>query len=538
MAESSVESLINPLAENSKKWASLDYQTKLNYLYKIQQNLGVAMDEWSNAAAQVRNAKSGKSFGYLTTGGCSGILAQLIFNYQALIKTGKCRVPPAIRTSLSGKTAYQVFPIGLVETAAAQGLVGEVFLEKEGQTAPNEQEAGVCAILAPGNFEAPNDILSKLFVENKVCVWKPHAVNEKATLPFVKKAFEQMIQDGYLVVIEDSSPKSGAEMINAPVVTEVLMTGGAATYDRIVWGPPEQQAENKENQKKVFSKKFDAELGAVSPVLIVPGIWTDLELEAHAESLAMAKIANGGAICASPQVIIVDEDWPQREKFINLLKEKLNTIPRDPSYYPGASDRQEKGKSQAENTELLGQDTGAPVLFLNNMDQDSKFCVEECFALAISEVRIKGENDPKKFVDLATDYANNKLFGTLSCSVLCPPDSEKAMGGSDYATEKLNYGAIGFNCAGMQIFFYQSLPWGGYPGHKDTDIQSGIGKVNNAFCFTAPAKSVLKAPFINEARLKVPKKDPTLEHQRVAQFMINPGFFALGKVISASLFNF
>ena len=59
----------------------------------------------------------------------------------------------------------------------------------------------------------------------------------------------------------------GAQLMNHALIDEAIMTGGAATYDRIVWGPDPAKA--KKEGKKLFTKKFEAELGAVSPWIIV-----------------------------------------------------------------------------------------------------------------------------------------------------------------------------------------------------------------------------------------------------------------------------
>ena len=50
-------------------------------------------------------------------------------------------------------------------------------------------------------------------------------------------------------------------------------------------------------------------------------------------------------------------------------------------------------------------------------------------------------------------------------------------------------------------FIIPTMPWGGFPGNKDSDIQSGQGYVHNAFFFESPQKGVLyskfKLPFID-----------------------------------------
>jgi acyl-CoA reductase-like NAD-dependent aldehyde dehydrogenase len=109
------------------------------------------------------------------------------------------------------------------------------------------------------------------------------------------------------------------------------MTGGAPTFDRIVWGADASAA--KAANRPLVTKPFEAELGAVSPWIVVPGQWSDAELEHHAKFLASCKMMNSGAICASPQVVFVDADWPQRQRFEALLEKTLADFPKPPVFY-------------------------------------------------------------------------------------------------------------------------------------------------------------------------------------------------------------
>ena len=39
------------------------------------------------------------------------------------------------------------------------------------------------------------------------------------------------------------------------------------------------------------------------------------------------------------------------------------------------------------------------------------------------------------------------------------------------------------------------MPWGGFPGNKDNDIQSGQGYVHNAYFFESPLKGIVETNF-------------------------------------------
>ena len=68
--------------------------------------------------------------------------------------------------------------------------------------------------------------------------------------------------------------------------------------------------------------------------------------------------------------------------------------------------------------------------------------------------------------------------------------------------QELKYGTVAINEWPALGFIIPTMPWGGYPGNKDSDIQSGQGYVHNAYFFESPLKGVLYSNF------KLPLIDP------------------------------
>ena len=102
------------------------------------------------------------------------------------------------------------------------------------------------------------------------------------------------------------------------------------------------------------------------------------------------------------------------------------------------------------------------------------------------------------FLEQAVAFANESLWGTLNSTLLVHPKSladpavsqafEKAVADLRYGTVAINHwAAIGF---GLVV-----TPWGAFPGHPRTDIQSGSGIVHNTLMFSRVEKSVVRAPF-------------------------------------------
>lgn len=211
----------------------------------------------------------------------------------------------------------------LQDNVVFPGYRCEVFLE-EGKDTVHQAAAlaatqgAVCAVLGAGNFEAPTDVLTKLFIENKVAVYKPNPVNT-ASSSVTALVLAPLVERGFVAFVHGGAAE-GSALINHELVDEVIITGGAATYDRIVWGEPATQGENKKKRTPVFTKRVDAELGGVGPVVIVPGEWSDGEIDHQAQQICAAKFLNSGHICASPQVSAWGRGGWNRERGVQLLE--------------------------------------------------------------------------------------------------------------------------------------------------------------------------------------------------------------------------
>ena len=85
--------------------------------------------------------------------------------------------------------------------------------------------------------------------------------------------------------------------------------------------------------------------------MLVPGKWTDAEIKHHAEFLLASKMLNSGAVCASPQNVVVDADWPQLQQFQDAVLAKIKEFPDLPIFYGGSCSRE---MSLAEGIEKAG----------------------------------------------------------------------------------------------------------------------------------------------------------------------------------------
>ena len=226
-----------------------------------------------------------------------------------------------------------------------------------------------------------------------------------------RRAFAPLVDAGFLEVVYGGA-EQGAFLVNHPTVKSIHLTGSAATYDAIVWGPGEPKVtpgaahcplcvvaalrQNAQRRAELMSaplqshglpdarmhgerlvgagtsvsclcqvpptaaallqlcpswhrglppsparavpplisypalllqtgtpaltKPVAAELGCVTPCIVVPGRWTQRDLEYHADNIVSAKSHNCGHNCLAAEVIITAKDWPQREAFLDALR--------------------------------------------------------------------------------------------------------------------------------------------------------------------------------------------------------------------------
>lgn len=546
--KSDVDSVVDAVSSRRDAWRQRSAGDKLSDLVALRDALELHGAQWAAASARVRGGKPDGSTPRLDAAGwlpsvviLGSVLNGLIRTYRGRASGGGWTPPPGQRTRADGQKVVTVYPNNLLDKLYAPGHRGELWLQPGAdgkQASAYHDGAGLCAILGAGNYEAPIDILTKMFTENRVVVYKPNPVNE-ATSPVLERILAPLVEAGYLAFVR-GGVDAGHHLIHHHAVDEVLMTGGAATHDRIVWGEPAEQEKNKRAGNKLLSKRFDTELGGAAPVIVVPGDWSEREIDHHAAQLAACKVLNGAHVCASPQVIVVDSAWPQRQAFLDQLRHHLSSTPPDPSFYPGAGERQARFKSAYPQAENLRPPEAAyehqlDRILIPDAARESLATREEAFCPVLAEVAIDA-GDARTFLDEAVAYCNNELFGSLSATVLVDPRTERELGGRlDDAIAGLEYGSIGVNTWGATAVFFGELSWGAFPKHTPEDIQSGIGVLNNTYMLDRPQKSVFWSPFVSPVHLQPARPRDLKVMPRMAHYRVRPTMGRLTKVMSAGL---
>jgi aldehyde dehydrogenase (NAD(P)+) len=140
----------------------------------------------------------------------------------------------------------------------------------------------------------------------------------------------------------------------------------------------------------------------------------------------------------------------------------------------------------------------------------------EPFCSILSETPVASD-DPVEFLERAVDFANERLWGTLSADIVVHPRTLKDPGiaaALERAISRLRYGVVTVNSWTGFVFAQGTPPWGAYPGSTRADIQSGTGWVHNTPMLEGIEKAVLRHP------LTVVPKPATFPTHRTAHTML------------------
>jgi acyl-CoA reductase-like NAD-dependent aldehyde dehydrogenase len=403
----------------------------------------------------------------------------------------------------------QVFPLGAVDGLLLSGFTGEVWFEPGvtedearrsaglAQLSP-KTSGGIGLVLGAGNVSSIPvlDVLYELLAHNRVALLKLNPTQD-ALLPMFERALAPLIEPGFVRIVR-GGPEVGAYLTEHAGIDHVHITGAAPTFDAIVWGPstgPDaaRTARRKRENRPRLKKPITAELGGVSPIIVVPGVWTDADLRFQAEHIATMRLQNSGHNCIAGQVVLISSEWPQRDAFLAALRTAYDSAPRRPAWYPRADQKLAAAASDYPDATWFAEGTRALVEI--PADGDARALeTTEYFAPVLGVVALPGNG--QEFLDGAVAHANERLTGTLGANVLIDPVTQTALGtGFDQAIADLRYGSIAINAWTGFGYLTSTMTWGGFPGATLADVGSGIGVVHNALLLDRVERSVAQGPF-------------------------------------------
>lgn len=513
-----MDAAVAVLQENKGAWTAVGPRERIELLGDLTRRfLGVA-ERWATLGIEAEGLDPEQpASGEEALAGPYFILRNLRLLRESMLDIethGRPRIPGGVRTRDGGQVVARIFPVDLYDRVFYAGVTADVWMQP-GLTveelpatqavayhAPVRQ-GRVALVLGAGNVSSigPMDALYKLFVEDQVVVFKTHPVNVYLG-PLMEEAFATLIERGFFRVVYGGA-EEGAYLCRHPGVDEIHITGSNRTYEAIVFGPGEEGRRHKAADEPILDKRFTAELGNVSPVIVVPGPWDEGDLQYHAENLATMLTNNAGFNCNAGRLIVQHASWNRRQDLLDQTRKTLAAIPVRRAYYPAASDRFDAFLAAHRQTaETFGSRSGdrLPWMLIPNLDpanRDDIAFTTEAFCGVFGETGLEAASVPE-FVDRAVAFCNNILWGTLNVTLIVHPESLKDPGVAsavERAIADLRYGTVSVNHWAAVGYGLVVTPWGAFPGHTRQDIQSGVGVVHNTLMFDRVQKSVVRAPF-------------------------------------------
>jgi acyl-CoA reductase-like NAD-dependent aldehyde dehydrogenase len=427
-------------------------------------------------------------------------------------RDGLPRIPGGARRTEDGRVVARVMPTGLVDRLTYLGTTADVWMDRDVslESLPGTMAVAyrtpppprVCLVLGAGNASSigPLDVLHKVFVELQTVVLKVHPVMAHLG-PVHEAALEPLVRAGLLRVVYGDAAEGG-HLAHHPLVDTLHVTGSDRTYEAIVFGTGEEGAERKRRDEPILHKPFSAELGNLTPIIVVPGSWRESDLDYHAANIATMLVNNSGFNCTTSRVIVTARAWPQRDGLMQRLRAILASLPPRLAYYPGAVQRFEAFRAHYPHAELFGEarDGALPWMLIAGLSPDAvgdpAYRYEAfCPLTAETVIDATGAAD---FLARATAFANERLWGTLNATLIVDPRTARdpsVRPALERAVTELRYGTVSLNHWSAIGYGLGVTPWGAHPGHARTDIGSGTGFVHNPLMFERVEKTVVRSPF-------------------------------------------
>lgn len=500
---------ITALHEGARGWTHLTLGQRARLLERVRLEVARAAEDWADTASTIKGVEPGHPLrGEEWLSGPYAVIVALDAYTASLRALAKGESPLAdVRATPApgGRVSLHTFPASGSDALLLSGYTGEIWLRPGVTEAEARADAGLAQlaptvsggvglVLGAGNITAIPvlDVLYELLAHNRVALLKVNPTMDPL-VPVFERALAPLIEPGFLRIVTGAGDVGGY-LTAHDGIDHVHITGAEATFDAIVWGPPGAATTRRRREgRPLLRKPITAELGGVSPIIVVPGRWTDADLRFQAEHIVTMRLYNSGHNCIAGQVVIVSGDWAQRDAFQEALRDAYARAPQRPVWYPRSDDKLAAAESDYPDAEWLHGRTRALVTIGEGQDATALESTEY-FAPVLGVVELPGLG--QEFLDAAVTHANDRLSGTLGANVLVDPATQKALGdGFERAIADLRYGSIAINAWTAFNFLTPTVTWGAFPGNALDAIGSGTGVVHNGYLVAATERSVVRGPF-------------------------------------------
>jgi hypothetical protein len=550
---------VEELRAHAAEWAALPIAERIALAEELGRDIAGVAERWVAVSLQAKGIAPGEpTAGEEWITGPYLVLRNLRLLRRSLADIaarGRPEIPGRVTTRPDGQVVARIFPADLWDRILYRGFTADVWMEPgvtlqqlPAAQAPAYREGGgggkVVLVLGAGNLSsiAPMDALYKLFVEKQVVLLKMNPVIAYLG-PVIAEAFRALIARGFFHLVYGGASE-GEYLCRHEDVDEIHITGSDRTHDAIVFGSGEEGARRKAEGRPLLVKRITSELGNVTPVIVVPGEWSEGDLAFHAANVATQLAYNSGFNCVSTRLVVTWARWPQREAFLAALRKVFAAIPPRQAYYPGAEERFAAFMARhPEGEQFGGRGPGRlPWAFITGLDpaNDGDICfTTEAFCSLMGETALAADG-AAQFVDRAVAFVNEKVWGTLASGLIVHPRSlrvPEVAAAVERATADLRYGTVVLNHWPAAGYAMGVSPWGAFAGSDLFNVRSGIGTVHNSLMFSHVQKTVFHGPFRawpkppwfvdNRAALPIAR--------RITAFEAAPSLWTLLKVIAAAV---
>jgi len=510
-----IEAVVTRTKDSARDFARAPLSHKIAALGEVRSRLGRSGHELARLGCEAKGIASRPSAFGEELLACAAVIQRYVrLLTESLVQIRERGAPligdDRVRRLPSGELAVRIMPHSLADRLLFMPYSIDVRLSADVDAADVRTaqssfyrdpapEGAVSAVLGAGNVASipALDLLHECFVAGRACVLKMSPVNAYLG-PAFEHIFAPIAELGGLGIIYGGA-EAGKTLLGSKHVDHVHLTGAIETHDAIVWGPPgPERAERMRSGRPLLQKGITSELGNISPVLVVPGPYTERELDDVAEGIAGMLFNNASFNCNAAKLLVLPQHLV--EPISSRLEQLFTAQPPRPAYYPGATTRYAALTSNA-----AGQVWKAPAgpgqlpwTLVTGLTPDSdaySFRLEPfCPLLSVVEI---DASEPDAYLSRAVRFVNDKVWGTLNAMLFVPSGLETDAGveaAVSRAIDQLRYGTVAVNYWPAIGYGTGIPPWGGHPSATLQDAQSGIGFVHNALMLEKIQKVVLRGP--------------------------------------------
>ena len=551
-----IDELLQRLESHKREWARLEIGERLLLLEEVRKDLWAIKDLWIQSELEAKGIPP-QTFGVAEEW---ALLAQ-IFRAIRQIQTTLMNIdqlqnltsPDSISSTPEDRAVIRTFPQTIWDRSIFLNTTGDVWIKpgvsvkdaltrKAAKYSDADYQGKVALVLGGGNASMLPvcDTFHKLFVDLQVVLLKMNPVNAHLG-PLIERGLRCLIERGFVAVVYGGA-EVGNYVCNHPLVDELHMTGSDKTYEAVVFGGGPEGRRRKRERKPLNTKPFTAELGNVTPVIVVPGPWKSRDIDEYGKQIASWLVANAGFACLTPRTIVQHASWSQRMDLTNAIRGELAKYPTRRAYYPGAFEIHNDFLAAHPDALLFGdtKDDHLPWTIMPDVDpsKSDDICFRrEGFGALTAEVALEAETI-EEYLTKAVDFANNTLWGSLCAILIVHPKSLRqpiVAEAIERAIAELQYGTVSINMLAFYSSYFMVCPWGAIPGHDIYDIQSGMGRNFNFRMFDQVEKVVVRAPFRRIDPLTIRSKRAFVFAEKLTNFEASPSWLKLADLMLAAV---